>query len=116
MKFETKPYIYSYQSFNKYLNDWVLYKKETSKFSLHKLTIDLELNSITEISSILKGRRKVSHRLLEKIKGYLSLSDQEKFYLELIAELDRSEKSNEFIFNILKEKASIERSLQKDIL
>lgn len=111
-----KPNTYTYQSFNEYLNARVLYKKETSKFSLHKLSLDLELNSITEISSILKRRRKVSHRLLEKIRIYLDLDEHRNFYLQLIAEMDRTKESNDFIFNILADKASAYQYSQKEQL
>ena len=72
---------------------------------------DLELSSITEISSILKGRRKVSHRLLEKVLNYLDLNEQERLHLKLIAELDRSRNSNTFLFNILQEKVLAHKKL-----
>lgn len=101
---QTKPNIYNYKSFNTYFNDWVNYMKDFKSFSLYKMAQDLELSSITEISNILKGRRKVSHRVLDKLKNYMNLGPSEQYYLELIAELDRSIDTNPFIYNILMEK------------
>lgn len=108
MEILVKPNIFDYKSFNSYLNDWVSFKKKTSQFTLGMMVRDLELNSIAEIANILKDNRKVSHKILFKLKDYLRLSEEENFHLELIAELDRNEK-NMFITSILTER--LERTL-----
>lgn len=92
--------IYNYTSFNLFLNDWVEQRRKNGRFSLGVLVKELQLIKISEIANILKGRRSISHKLLEKFVNTYPLSEEEKYYLKLIAEIDRN-RENQILKNVL---------------
>lgn len=92
--------IYKFESFHAFINEWVQARKnQNPSFSLGKLAKDLELSSTAEIANILKNRRPVSHKVLNKFAGYLKLDLETEFYLNLIAEKDRNSENK--ILNLL---------------
>ena len=100
-----KPNIYNYSSFNSYLNDWVDLNRQKRGLTLGALTKELSLNSIAEISNVLKGRRPVSDRILSRLVKLIGFKSEEVFYVNLIVEIDRNV-NKPFIRNILIDKCS----------
>ena len=92
--------IYEFESFHTFINAWVAARKlQNPSFSLGKLAKDLELSSTAEIANILKSRRPVSHKVLNKFVKHLELDAEKEFYMNLIAEKDRNEENK--ILNLL---------------
>lgn len=84
-----KPLIYEFTSFNSYFNAWIAHQKELG-LNLTQIANRLELYSNAEITNILKDRRKVSTKVLEKFKANAGLSPQECYYADLLGEKDRN--------------------------
>lgn len=99
--------IYRFSSFKDYFNFWISQQLSMGK-SLGQIARNLKLYSNAEITNVLKGRRKVSYKILEKFKNYNRFSNDENYYLDLIAESDRNTSSTTLYILIKKEIAAIQ--------
>lgn len=80
--------IYNYSSAIQFIKDEIIRQKsETHFFSQRYLAKRLEVPAST-LNAILKGNRKMPEKLKNKIADFLSFSDLEKNYFEILTKID----------------------------
>ena len=90
----TRPDIYRYHDYRKFLTDLIQYRKNTEAgFSLRAVAKKSNL-AVGYLSMILSGDRKMLHETLEKIAKPLGLNASEKSYLELLRTVADSDSSS----------------------
>ncbi|MCT4641012.1 MAG: hypothetical protein N4A33_01865 [Bacteriovoracaceae bacterium] len=85
-------------------------KEQNTRFRITRLAEQLELSNTGEVSNIIKGRRKVTYRVIENMKKLVNYSKVESEYLDLIFELDKGCYSDTVTRLISKEVENIKRN------
>lgn len=105
--------MFSHNNFQDFLKAWIENEhSQSNNISLGQMSRNLKLSSSAELINILKGRRPVSHKFLEKFCDHYKLSEEHSFYLSLISENDRN-KNNLILSGLIREKIYSLQSLTK---
>ena len=106
-----KPKIIEYIDFRLFLKDFFEFKKKSiKKFSYRKLAASLSLSSPSFISEVIKGKKKLSQRLILKLSDLMQLSDRDSEYLELLVKFNQArgmEEKNHYFRQLSKFRSSM---------
>lgn len=89
------PNIYSYHDYRLYLKDYLQYLKQTSNpLSMRELAQQMRI-SVTYLSLILSGSRKITKKVRKAFSRFINLSEAEKNYFDLLCDLTDSTNQEE---------------------
>ena len=94
MSENSKPNVYAYHDFVKFLNDWFAYLKKTrSDFTLRNFAAKSKI-ALGYMNMILKRERNLTEKAFYKIVSSLFLNDDEQKFLNLLRIVGQSTDSN----------------------
>ena len=91
---EEKPDIFNYHDYRAYLKDWLQFVKTNHSFSLRQVANDSGL-SVSFLSMVVSGTRKLSDVALEKLLPILEMDERQSSYFSLLRTVGDSESHNE---------------------
>lgn len=108
----TRPTIYTYESYRKFVEDFLNYFKRTKRaFSIRNFTKQSGFSSPSFYQSIIQGRRNISDESSLKVGQAFGLNKEEQKFFDLLIQFEQA--SNDEEANQTYEKLTKNRNFQK---